>query len=329
MGTLQLSGTQDGLLPARVQAIPGVCPCPSRPRKSISLLCYSPKPSSSTVRQKGKSRAAIFSFSFSEAMGPFSSPPHMPTTIGHRQQLQLLVERNPFTSSAPSLTPPSGVTGFYLYLTVKKTVMGLFGLLSWFAVFRLAQDTHDRAGTLDYALEGRKSKAHREGLEEKCDGSLQNAMLQTVVVRMLIDEQLRCPSCLDDQDMVGLLGCECTLLAHVQLFIHQYPQVLLRRAAPNPFIPQPVLILGVAHTQVQDPVVVLAEPHEVHMGPLLQLVQVPLDDFLSFWHVNRTTQLGVICKCAEGALDPTVYIIAENIKQHWSQYGPLRDTTCH
>jgi len=39
------------------------------------------------------------------------------------------------------------------------------------------------------------------------------------------------------QDTVGLLGCERTLMAHVQLFIHQYPQVLLDRAALNPFMP--------------------------------------------------------------------------------------------
>jgi len=62
------------------------------------------------------------------------------------------------------------------------------------------------------------------------------------------------------QDTVGPLGCKCTLPAHVQLFIHQYPQVLLGRAALNPFIPQPVLIPGVALTQVQDPALGLLEP---------------------------------------------------------------------
>jgi len=41
------------------------------------------------------------------------------------------------------------------------------------------------------------------------------------------------------QDTVGLLGCEFTLVAHIQLFIHQYTLVLLSRAALNPFIPQP------------------------------------------------------------------------------------------
>ncbi|KAK4831008.1 hypothetical protein QYF61_014579 [Mycteria americana] len=43
--------------------------------------------------------------------------------------------------------------------------------------------------------------------------------------------------------------------------------------------------------------------------------------------VSCTTQLGVICKLAEGALDLAVNVIDENIEQHWSQYGPLRDTT--
>jgi len=36
------------------------------------------------------------------------------------------------------------------------------------------------------------------------------------------------------QDMVGFLGCEGTLLAHVQLAVHQYSQVLLSRAGLHP-----------------------------------------------------------------------------------------------
>ncbi|KAK4824609.1 LOW QUALITY PROTEIN: hypothetical protein QYF61_016878 [Mycteria americana] len=94
------------------------------------------------------------------------------------------------------------------------------------------------------------------------------------------------------------------LSSHVQLFVHQYPQVLFRKAALDHIIPQPVLKMGIAPTQV------------------------PLDDIPSFWHVNGTTQLGVICKLAEGALNLAVNVIDENIEQHWSQYGPLRDTTC-
>jgi len=84
-------------------------------------------------------------------------------------------------------------------------------------------------------------------------------------------------------------------VACVQLFIHQYPQVLLRRADLNPFIPQPVLIAGVAPTQMQDLGPGLVEPHEVHSGPHLQLVQVPLDGILSFWLVKH----GASCICVQ------------------------------
>jgi len=56
---------------------------------------------------------------------------------------------------------------------------------------------------------------------------------------------------------------------------------------------------------VQDLALGLVEPHEVHTGPLIEHVQVPLDGIPSFWHVNCNTWLGVICKLAEGALNLT------------------------
>ena len=80
---------------------------------------------------------------------------------------------------------------------------------------------------------------------------------------------------------------------------------------------------------MQDPALVLVESHEIHMGPLLRLVQVLLDGIPSLRRVDCTTQLCVVCKFAEGALDPTVYVIDEDIEQHWPQNGPLRDTTSH
>jgi len=67
------------------------------------------------------------------------------------------------------------------------------------------------------------------------------------------------------------------MLGDIQFFIPHHPQVLILRAALNPFIAQLVLIAGVALTQVQDLALGLVEPHEVHTGPLLKLVQVPLD----------------------------------------------------
>ena len=109
--------------------------------------------------------------------------------------------------------------------------------------------------------------------------------------------------------MVVLLGCERTLVAYVQLFIHQYPQVLLGRAAVYAFMLQSVLILGVALTQVKHPALGLVESHEVHTRPLLELVQVPLDTIPSLRCVNHTTQLGVICKLAESALDLTMSLM--------------------
>jgi len=54
------------------------------------------------------------------------------------------------------------------------------------------------------------------------------------------------------QDSVVFLGCKGKLLAHIQLPIHQYPQVIFVRAVLNSFIPQLVLIVGAAVTQMQE-----------------------------------------------------------------------------
>jgi len=125
--------------------------------------------------------------------------------------------------------------------------------------------------------------------------------------------------------VVGFLGCKRTLLAHVELLIYQYPQVLLR-AALEPLSAQPVLVFRIAPTHMQD-LFGLVELHGVHAGPPLQSVKVPLNGIPSLQRVNHTTQLGVIGRVAEGALSPTVYIANKDIKQHQSQYQPLRHTT--
>ena len=51
------------------------------------------------------------------------------------------------------------------------------------------------------------------------------------------------------------------LLAHVQLLVHQNPQVLLHRAALKEIFPQFVYIPGIAPTQVQHPALSLIEPY--------------------------------------------------------------------
>ena len=73
-------------------------------------------------------------------------------------------------------------------------------------------------------------------------------------------------------------------------------------------------------TQVQDLPLGFVESHEVHPGPLLKTVHVTLDGILSLRHVSHTTQLDVIHKLAEGALDPTVNVVDEDNKEYWCQY---------
>ena len=63
------------------------------------------------------------------------------------------------------------------------------------------------------------------------------------------------------------------------------------------------------------------------MGSVVKPVQVPLDGILSFCCINCTTQLGVVCKLAEGELNPTVYVTDKDVEEHWSQNRPLGDTT--
>ncbi|KAK4825213.1 hypothetical protein QYF61_025141 [Mycteria americana] len=122
------------------------------------------------------------------------------------------------------------------------------------------------------------------------------------------------------QDAVGFLGHLGTLLAHIQPAIDQYPQVLLCWAAFQPLFPKPVVLHGVVVTQVQDPALGLVKPHTIDLGPSIQPVQVPLQSLPTLKQINTPTQLGVICKLTEGALDPLIQIIDKDIKQDWPQY---------
>ncbi|PKU41812.1 hypothetical protein llap_7885 [Limosa lapponica baueri] len=128
--------------------------------------------------------------------------------------------------------------------------------------------------------------------------------------------------------MVGFLGCKHALPGHVELLINQDPQVLLLRAALQPFSTQPVFVPGITMSQVQDLALGLIELHEVDMDPPLKPVQVSLDGIPSLQRVDCTTQLGVVSKLAEGALYPTVRVSNKDVKQPWSKYLPLRNTTC-
>ena len=74
-----------------------------------------------------------------------------------------------------------------------------------------------------------------------------------------------------------LSGLQVHVVGHVELLVTQHPQVLLLRAAPNPFSTRPVFVLGIAPTHAQDPALGLVGLPEVCTGPLLHPAQVPLD----------------------------------------------------
>ncbi|KAK4826200.1 hypothetical protein QYF61_006144 [Mycteria americana] len=121
------------------------------------------------------------------------------------------------------------------------------------------------------------------------------------------------------QGAIGFLGHLGTLLAHIQPAVNQHARVLFHQAAFQRLFPKPVALHGVAVAQVQDLALGLVEPHTIGLGPSIQPVQVPLQSLPALKQINTPTQLGVICKLAEGALDPLVQIIDKDIKQNWPQ----------
>ncbi|KAK4832522.1 hypothetical protein QYF61_023854 [Mycteria americana] len=124
------------------------------------------------------------------------------------------------------------------------------------------------------------------------------------------------------QDAIGFLGHLGTLLAHIQVAVNQHPQVLFCWAAFQPLFPKPVALHGVAVAQVQDLALSLVEPHTIGPSPLIQ------PSLPTLRQINTPTQLGVVCKLTEGALDPFVQIIDKDIKQNWPQHRALGNTAC-
>ncbi|PKU41591.1 hypothetical protein llap_8090 [Limosa lapponica baueri] len=66
---------------------------------------------------------------------------------------------------------------------------------------------------------------------------------------------------------------------------------------------------------------------EVFKIPSIQPVQIPLQGLSTLQQVNTPTQLGVICKFTEGALDPLIQITDKDVKENRPQYRTLWDTT--
>jgi len=98
------------------------------------------------------------------------------------------------------------------------------------------------------------------------------------------------------QDMVGLLGCERTLPAHVELLVNQHPQVLLLRAALNPLILQSVLMLQTALTQGQC-------TQDLALGPVgLHVVHLLLSSFAARFSWAPAAGVQEVLQCFTQAL---------------------------
>ncbi|PKU36589.1 hypothetical protein llap_13111 [Limosa lapponica baueri] len=96
----------------------------------------------------------------------------------------------------------------------------------------------------------------------------------------------------------------------------------------NPFSTQPVFVPGIAPTHVQDlalNLVIFMRFAWAHLSSLsrpLCMASLPSS-------MLTAPQLGVISNLAEGVLNPTVHVADKDVKQHQSQYRPLRNTTHH
>jgi len=75
---------------------------------------------------------------------------------------------------------------------------------------------------------------------------------------------------------------------------------------------------GVVPLQLQGFALLLVELREFPASPFLQPVMVPLDGIMTLWHIIHSSQFGVTCKLAEGALCPIIQISKEDVEQNWT-----------
>jgi len=91
--------------------------------------------------------------------------------------------------------------------------------------------------------------------------------------------------------------------------------------------PSLLALHGVVVTKMQDPALGLVEPHTAGLGPSIQPDLIPLQSLPTLEQIDTPTQLGVICILTEGALNPLIQTIGNDVKQNWPQYRALGNTT--
>jgi len=115
------------------------------------------------------------------------------------------------------------------------------------------------------------------------------------------------------------------LQAHIASSCSFFSSTKTPKAALNPFIPQLCAVWDCSNSGVflcSWPCLTL-DSQEL----IFQACPVPCG-----WHpLLLSCQLYrlacIICRLADSAFDPTVYVINKDIQQYWSQDGPLRTTT--
>ncbi|KAK4806807.1 hypothetical protein QYF61_005603 [Mycteria americana] len=110
---------------------------------------------------------------------------------------------------------------------------------------------------------------------------------------------------LQQHDAVCPLGCQGTLLTHIEPAVNQHPQIPFCRAALQPLLSQFILVPGITPCQVQNPAFGLVKFHAIDDCPMLQSIQIPLQGLLSLERVNSTSQFSIISKLANSAFGCT------------------------
>jgi len=71
--------------------------------------------------------------------------------------------------------------------------------------------------------------------------------------------------------------------------------------------------------EVQNPAFGLVEPHTIGLSPSIQSVQIPLQSLPNLEQIDTPTELSVLCKLTEGALNPLIQMTDKDIKQDRTQ----------
>ena len=85
--------------------------------------------------------------------------------------------------------------------------------------------------------------------------------------------------------------------------------------------------MGFFVTEMWDSALVLVKAHTIGLSLAMQPIQVPLKGLSTPRQIDTFSQLGVICKLIEGALNALIQATNEYIEQNRPQYHSLGSTT--